>query len=205
MSTFDFNNAEPQRAMGALIPDDTVCLVVAKLRPGGHGPGNWLKTNKDGSCLMADFEFVVDGGEHDRRKFWSMMVTEGETDGQQKAANITRSKLRAMLESAHGVMPGDDSPEAIAKRQVSGWGAFDGLRFCAKIGVERGGLKDVTAGPNSERYPDKNTLKAVITPDERDYVSPGPQAARPANTNTAQAAAHAPAQRSGGGKPSWAN
>src|SRR5690606_10410982 len=123
MSDFDFNNAEPQRAMGALIPDNTVCLVVAKLRPGGQGPGGWLKTNNDGSCLMADFEFGIDGGEYDRRKFWSLFVTEGDTDGQKRAANITRSRLRAMLESAYGILPGDDSPEAIRKRQVAGWQA----------------------------------------------------------------------------------
>ena len=175
MSDFDFNNAEPQRAMGELIPDGTVCLVVATLRPGGHGPGGWLKNNNDGTCSMADFEFTIDGGEYDRRKFWNMMVTEGSTEGQQKAANITRSKLRAMLESAFGVHPGDDSPDAIAKRQVSGWGAFDGLKFCAKVGIEKGGLKDKTAGPNSERYADKNVLKAALTIDESDYINPGPQ------------------------------
>ena len=210
MSNFDFNNAEPQRAMGALIPDNTICLVVASLRPGGQGPGSWLKANNDGSCLMADFEFTIDGGEFDRRKFWSMMVTEGETDGQQKAANITRSKLRAMLESAFAIHPGDDTQDAVTKRQVSGWGAFDGLKFCAKIGVEQGGLKDKTAGPNSERWPDKNVLKAAITPDESDYINPGPQQA---GFQTAGSAVQSAAKAAGGGtaaavastKPAWAS
>lgn len=205
MSDFDFNSAEPQRGGGDLIPDNTVCTVVATLRPGGHGPGGWLKNSKDGSSLMADFEFTVEGGEHDRRKFWGNFVTEGQTEGQQKAAAITRSRLRAMLESAYGVQPGDDSPEAMAKRQVAGWQAFDGLKFCAKVGIEKGGLKDKTAGPDSERYTDKNTLKAAITPDEPDYIAVA-QAAGAAVKSAAKAAGGGTAAAAAGGaKPAWAS
>ena len=203
MSNFDFNTAEEQRATGSLIPDNTVVMVVAKLRPGGHGQDGWLKTNKDGTCLMVDLEFTVDGGDFDRRKFWSMMVTEGDTDGQQKAANISRSKLRAMLESAHGVNPSDNSPEAQAKRKVASYSDFDGLRFCAKVGIEAGGLKDKMAGPDSERYADKNTLKAVITPDEAAYVSPGAQT--PASGPAMAAAVAGIAKQTAAAKPAWAN
>jgi hypothetical protein len=203
MSDFDFNNAEPKRAMGALIPDNTVALVVAKLRPGGHGLGNWLKTNKDGNCLMADFEFVVDGGEHDRRKFWNMFVTEGETSGQQTAASITRSMLRAMLESAHGIMPGDSSDTAMEKRKATGWQTFDGLRFCARIGIEGGALKDKMAGSDSERWPDKNVLKAAITADQADYISPGPQSASSPQASGANNNAQKPAGPVS--KPAWAS
>lgn len=213
MNAMDFNNAEPQRAMGDLIPDNTVCLVVATLRPGGEGPGRWLKANNDRSCLMADFEFTIDGGEFDRRKFWSLFVVDGQTDGQQKAANISRSKLRAMLESAYGVQPGDTSPDAVAKRQIAGWQAFDGLKFCAKVGIEVGKLKVPAAGPNSERYPDKNVLKAAITPDEIIYINPGPQAAGmktagAALTSAANAAGGAvqqAVQQASAAKPSWAS
>lgn len=200
--SFDFNDAEPQRGSFELIPDGTICLVVASLRPGGHGPGGWLKPNNAGNCLLADFEFVIDGGEFDRRKFWTMFVTEGETDGQQKAANISRSRLRAMLESAFGVNPGDDSPEAIARRQVSGWQTFDGLKFCARIGVESG----------KDGYKDKNVLAGAVTPDEPDYIAPGPQtgnfqtvgavAGKVAAAAGAKAAANGAAKAAT--KPSWA-
>lgn len=211
MSMFDFNGADPQRGGGSLIPDNTVALVVATLRPGGHGPGNWLKNSGDGSCLMADFEFTIEGGDFDRRKFWGLFVTEGTSEGQQKAAAISRARLRAMLESAHNVHPGDDSPDALAKRQVAGWQAFDGLRFCAKIGIEKGGLKDKTAGPNSERYADKNVLKAAITPDELDYINPGAQTAgaRPVG-QVVQSAGQAVGGQTGAAvaaatKPAWAS
>lgn len=214
MSDFDFNNAEPQRAMGELIPENTVALLVINLRPGKSGPGGWLKTNSARDCEMLDLEFTVDGGEHDRRKLWEHWVTAGQTEGQQKAAAITRSKLRAVLESAFGVDPADDSETAMQKRQVSGWGAFDALRICAKIGVEKGGLKNKDAGPNSERYPDKNKVKAILTPGDADYIAPGPQSS--AGMQTAGAAVQRAAAKAGGGtaaaaqaaapaKPSWAS
>lgn len=203
MNNFDFSEAEPQRAGGgALIPDNTVALVVVKVRPGGSGHGGFLKASSTG-CEMLDLEFTIDGGDYDRRKLWSNYVTNGTTEGHEKAANITRSRLRAMLESARGVTPTDTSPAAIEARKAKGWADFDGLVFCAKIGIELGSLKDKTAGPQSERYDDKNIIKAVITPDEAHYIAPSPHAKaaaaaqKPANEGAAPAA--------GGAKPSWAS
>jgi hypothetical protein len=95
--------------MGDLIPENTVALVVINLREGGAGPGGLLKASNDGTAQMLDLEFTIDGGEFDRRKLWENWVTDGQTEGQQKAAAITRSRVRATLESAHGVNPGDDS------------------------------------------------------------------------------------------------
>lgn len=212
MSDFDFNNAEPQRAIGSLIPEDTICLLVLNVRPGQHGPAGWLKLNRDGTCEMMDLEFTIDGGDHDRRKLWENWVVAGQTEGQTKAGLITRSKLRAVLESAHGVDPADDSEAAMAKRQVAGWGGFDSLKFCAKIGIETGGLKDKTAGPTSERYPDKNRIKAILTPTDAEYINPGPQV----GMQTAGQAVQRGAAAAGGGtaaavksagavaKPAWA-
>lgn len=205
MSDFDFNEAEPQRSGGGeLIPDNTIALIVTKVRPGGNGPGGYLKNSNDGSCQMLDLEFTIDGGEFDRRKLWGNYVTNGTTEGQEKAANITRSRLRAMLESARGILPSDTSPAAVQARRANGWGDFDGLVFCAKIGIELGGLKDKTAGPQSERYADKNAIKAVITPDEASYIAPSPQAKasaaaqKPANEGSAPATGAAV-------KPAWAS
>lgn len=205
MTSFDFNEAEPQRAGGgSLIPDNTIALVVVKVRPGGVGPGGYLKRNNAGDAEMLDLEFTVDGGEFDRRKLWSNYVTSGVTEGQEKAGSITRSRLRAMLESARGILPTDNSPDAIAARRANGWGDFDGLVFCAKIGVEPGGLKDKMAGPQSERWDDKNVIKAVITPDEAHYIAPSPQAKAAAAAQGA-ANSNAPAAAQAAAKPSWAS
>lgn len=195
MSDFDFNNAEPQRAMGDLIPDNTVCLLVAHVRPGQAGPGGWLKEAQSGA-FMLDMEFTIDGGDHDRRKLWENWVTDGTTEGHAKAAAITRSRIRALLESVHGIDPADDSATALAARRIDGWGAIDGLRFCAKIGIEPGGLKDKTLSPQSERYADKNKIKAILTVADADYISPGPA------PTVAQKAV--PAAKASGSKPTWA-
>jgi hypothetical protein len=208
MSDFDFNNAEPQRAIGDLIPENTICLLVANVRPGGEGPGGWLKGSSTGAQML-DIEFTIDGGDHDRRKLWENWVTDGVTEGHAKAAAITRSRIRALLESVHGVDPADDSEAAMAKRRIDGWGAIDGLKFCAKLGIEKGDLKDKAAGPQSERYNDKNKIKAILTPADTDYINPGPQTV---GMTTAGAAVQRAAASAGGktaaavagAKPAWA-
>jgi hypothetical protein len=208
MSDFDFNYAEPQRAMGDLIPENTIVLLVASVRPGQHGPGGWLKLANSGAEML-DMEFTIDGGDYDRRKVWENWVTSGETDGQQKAAGITRSRIRAVLESVHGIDPGDDSETAMAARRLAGWGGLDGLKFCAKLGIEQGGLKDKMAGPQSERYADKNKIKAILTPSDAEYISPGPnqtgmQTAGKALKSAVAGAGAATQAAVGGAKPSWA-
>lgn len=195
--SFDFNGAEKQRS-GDLIPDNEICPVHMTVRPGGSGDGGWLKRNKDGNCLMLDCEFTVLEGPFTRRKFWTLLTVEGETEGQIKAVDITRSRLRAALESARGINPTDESDAAVAGRRVKGYGDFDGLRFVAVVGLEKG----------KDGYKDKNNLKAIVTPDRKDWTRLD-QANKPKG-----AAASGPAQTAkptqavkpaASGKPNWAN
>lgn len=206
--SYDFNDAEPQRGFsGDLIPDGTVALVAMTVRPGGQDDGGWLKASNDGGCLMLDAEFTIDGGDFDRRKLWGNYVIKGSTEGHDKAAGISRSFLRAALESSRGIMPSDASPGALEARKIASYGDFDGITFCARIGIEKGGLKDKTAGPDSERWPDKNRLFAV-TPDEDDYIAVGASTFKPVGAVAAAAVAKAGA-KSGvaapAGKPAWAS
>lgn len=190
MPMLDFSTAETQRA-GELIPDGTIAPVHTILRPGGAGDGSWLKRNKAGDCLMMDCEFLVIEGPFAKRKFWTLMTVEGETEGQQKAVSISHSRLRAILESARGIDPTDESQEAIKGRQVSGYQDFDGVRFVAVIGIEKG----------KDGYKDKNVLKAVVTPDRKDWSKleqvPSAHRGPAAQQNNA-------APKASGGKPSWA-
>jgi hypothetical protein len=207
--SYDFNDAEPQRGFsGDLIPDGTVALVAMTVRPGGQDDGGWLKASNDGGCLMLDAEFTIDGGDYDRRKLWGNYVIKGSTEGHDKAAGISRSFLRAALESSRGIMPSDTSPGALEARKIASYGDFDGITFCARIGVEKGGLKDKTAGPDSERWPDKNRLFAV-TPDEDEYIAVGASGGstfkavgKVAAAAVAKAGAKAAAPA---GKPAWAS
>lgn len=157
---FDFSNASTQ-GNGALIPKNTFARLIMNVRPGGAGDGGFLRRTKAGNGLMLDCEFTVVEGEHARRKFWGLFTVEGETEGQQKAIEISRSTLRAILESARGVKPSDASPEAAKARQVNSWDDFDGIEFIGLIGVEES--KD-------PQYADKNKLVAVITPDRKEYA-----------------------------------
>jgi hypothetical protein len=185
----DFNSADKQTNQGSVIPKNTVVPLQLNVRPGGAGPGGWLKRNNAGNALMLDCEFTVIGGEYERRKFWSHFVVEGESEGQKKAADITKQHIRAILESARGVEPSDESPDAIKARQLQNdYADLDGIRFVGVIGVQ-----------SQENYPDKNTLSVIVTPGRKDYtkleqiISHGP---KPAQSATAPVASK---------KPAWAS
>jgi hypothetical protein len=173
---YDYTDAPEQRG-NELIPADTVATVQLTIRPGGAGEGGLLKRSKDGACEMIDAEFVIVDGPHAKRKLWENLVIAGTTDGHAKAAEISRGKLRAILESARGIKPNDTSKEAREARTAE-LGDFDGLRFIAKIGIEKGRPKNDGTG---ESYPDRNTIAAVITPDRKDWhtVEQVPRPARP--------------------------
>jgi hypothetical protein len=107
------------------------------------------------------------------------MVLSGTTDGHAQAADITRSRLRAILESARGIKPTDVS-EAAKKARVADYKDFDGIRFLAKIGVE----------PAKGEYRAKNILAAVVTPDQKEWrpieqVEQPPSHATPATVTPA--------------------
>jgi hypothetical protein len=189
---YDFNNAEPQRE-GGLIPDGTIATVHLTIKPGSAGEGGWLKRSKNGESQALDAEFTVVNGPFAKRKFWTLFTLEGITDGQKKAGDISASKLRAILESARGIRPDDESDTAKAARRIDSYGDLDGLRFIAKIGVEK--------AKEGSGFKDKNTLDLAVTPDKKDWqkveqVAKPAQAAAPAGANGA-----APAIA----KPAWAS
>jgi len=192
---YDFGNAAPQRE-GGLIDDGTIATVHMTVRPGNAGEGGWLKRSKGGDSMAMDCEFTVVDGKFAKRKFWTLFTVEGTTDGHAKAAEISASRLRGILESAKGIRPDAEDDAAKNARRVNSWGDFDGLRFIAKIGIEAG----------KDGYKDKNSLVAAVTPDRKDYVKPE-QVAKAAGSFApiAQAAQKVTEGASaGGGKPSWA-
>jgi|SRR6187402_222411 len=188
---FDFNNADEQRE-GGLIAEGTIAVVHLTVRPGNSGDGGWEKRSKAGDSQALDCEFTVVDGPFAKRKFWSLFTVSGSTEGHAKAAQISGSRIRGILESARGIRPDDESEAAKNGRRISSYGELDGLRFVAKIGIEKG----------KEGYKDKNTLSAAVTPDRQAWVRVE-QVKAPATVSgpaiAAQQSAAAPA-----GKPSWA-
>jgi hypothetical protein len=193
---YDFNTAAEQRDFD-LIPADTIVTVRLKIRPGNAGESGWLKRSKDGQSEALDCEFVALDGEYAKRKrkFWSLLMVAGVTDGHKEAANISSQKIRAMLESAHGVRPDDISDAAKAARQITSWGDLDGLCFVCRVGIE----------PAQNGYKAKNKLDYVITPDRQDWHAvtqePAPAAAPTAASSTTAKPASAPAKIE---RPPWA-
>jgi hypothetical protein len=186
----DFNTAGPQRSLDP-IPDGTIVPVELTVRPGSAGEGGWLRRSKDGRSEALDCEFTVTEGEHAKRKFWALLTLDGATPGHNQAADISRRVLRAILESARGIRP-DDQSEAARKARVADYGDFDGLRFLVRIGVE----------PARDGYKAKNVLAEVITPDRMAWhaIEQAPKTVA-ANTAPTGAAATAPVAVA---KPQWA-
>jgi hypothetical protein len=155
--SLDFNTANEQRS-GDLIPEGTIVPVQLMIRPGNSGEGGWLKPSSTGSEGL-DCEFTVLDGPDAKRKFWQLLTVTGDTDGQKKAAEISGSILRAMLESAFAINPKDQSQEANAKRILDCYADLNGLRFLVKVGIRKG----------DGVYKDKNVIAAVITPDRKEW------------------------------------
>jgi hypothetical protein len=183
----DFNNAETQRSR-EVIPADTVAVIQMNIKPGDSGDGLWLKTSQDRKSKGLDCEFTVVDGEHAKRKFWSRLTLEGETDGQKQAIDISRRTLRAILESARGIKP-DDTSDAAKKARMADYADFDGIRFIGRIGVE----------PAKNGYAAKNTLLEVITPERKNW-HPVEQVKRDDRPTQSAASESAPAIA----RPEWA-
>lgn len=184
--TMNFNDAAPQKDGGSLIPEGTVVTAIMTLRSGGFGDDGYIAKSKSSGDDMLDTEFTItpNPNGYERRKVWKYMSFS------EKGAPVTRSQLRAALESAHGIKPNDDSKEAQAKRSVPSYGAFDGLPVCIKVGIEKG-----TGG-----YPDKNILRAFVTPDKAEYIKP--EGYIPVASPGQKSQASAPT--ASGSKPAWA-
>jgi hypothetical protein len=197
--TFNFNNAPTQRSF-EVIPDGTVATLHMTVRPGGAGEGGWLKRSKNHDSEGLDCEITVVDSEFAKRKFWILFTLGGVEDGHAKAAEISRGKLRAILESAHGIRPDDDSDAAQQARRTTSYGDFNNMRFVGRIGV----------APPQNGYKAKNTLDKVITPDlvgwhpVAQIDEPAPSAAPAAAATPAPSAAPPAALATTIKRPDWA-
>jgi hypothetical protein len=211
---YDLNDAQPQMApLGDLIPDGTFAKVRMNIRPGGVNgstplDANLLKASQSSDAKMLDCEFTIVDGPFARRKFWqNFTVAGGKLDekGASKGWNISKSILRAMIDSALGLNPQDMSEAAKQKRMLQGLKQLDGIVFAARIMIEPA---------SNPQYRDANKLANVVLPGEAPYaavmrgeaVTPDPINAKPRKEREASAQAGpawGSAAPSGGGVP-WA-
>jgi len=193
MSTWnDFNNADDQQSYD-LIPKGTLAKVRMTIRPGGHDDpsegwtGGYAHRNDKTGSVYLNCEFVVTEGPYARRKVWSLIGLHSPKGAEWM--HMGRAFIKSILNSARGVHPSDETPQAQNARRIQGLVDLDGIEFVAKIDLEKDAKGD-----------DKNAIKQAITPDHKEYgtlmgavSAPAPAAAATQTTNTATA-----------GRPSWA-
>lgn len=199
----DFNDAEQQQGFD-LIPKGTLVRVRMTIKPGGFDDpaqgwtgGYATQSFETGSIYLA-CEFVVLEGPFAKRKMWSnigLHSPKGPTWGQ-----MGRSMIRGILNSARGVHPQDNSPQAAAARRIQGFHELDGIEFLARIDVEK-----------DAKGEDRNVVKLAVEPDHKDYAAlMGATSARPsspaapARPSSPTGGYPAPQRPAPSGKPAWA-
>ena len=126
MSYFDFNNAEDQTGF-ELIPKGTLTVKVRMtIRPGGFDDpsqgwtGGYAAQSQTTGSVYLNCEFVVlEGGPSNkwaRRKMWSLIGLHSPKGPEW--ANMGRAFIKGILNSARGVHPGDNSPQAQQARRI---------------------------------------------------------------------------------------
>jgi hypothetical protein len=154
----DFNDAKQN---ANLIPKGTIAKVRLTIRPGGFDDpgqswtGGYARRGTTGSVYL-DAEYTVLEGPYAKRKVWSMIGLYSATGP--GWANMGRSLVRGILNSARGLSDKDNSPEAQNARRISGFADLDGIEFVARI--------DIGKDSNGE---EKNDIRQAVTRDHKEY------------------------------------
>jgi hypothetical protein len=170
--TIDLSKEQPQQARGP-IPAG-VYLLEIKLKPGSIGELDpYLLIAKNQRTRMLALEYMVVEGEHAKRKLFDYITVAADLsdnpdlppldakqrDNYNTSVRMGLSKLRAMIDSAHGLDTNDHSAEADTKRKFADWSALNGLRFWGQVEIR----------PARNGYRASNELFFVVTPGMPDY------------------------------------
>jgi hypothetical protein len=193
----DFNDAGRQQSGSfELIPEGTVAPVRMTVKG--------MKNSATGAVGL-DVEYIITAGPYAKRKIFNgfLGIDGNGSEGHNKMVSISRSFIRAVLESAYGIDPADDSAAAMDARRLGAYEGLDGVEFVARVKVEQ--PKDYIDKETGEKKPGKaKNLVEAVTPDDEDYKgftpakkAKGAGVSKPANGTTAVSA---PA----GNRPAWA-
>jgi hypothetical protein len=155
----NLNEAEaPTRdfTRGGVIPEDEEVRVVLNLLAGDdEETDNLLTCSKNSGIKYLAVEFTIIGGPYNKRKFWEnwALASSDDSGGHKKAIEISRTKVRAVVEAVREIKPTDNSAAANKQRNID-LGELDGMEFDCVLGIEEG----------KGEYKDKNLIKRVINP-----------------------------------------
>jgi hypothetical protein len=196
MSFFDFNNAAEQSSFD-LIPKGTLVKVCMTIKPGGYDDpsqgwtGGFATRNANTGSVYLNCEFVVLEGEYARRKMWSLIGLHSPKGPEW--TNMGRTFIKAILNSARGIHPGDNSQAAQNARRIASFADLEAIEFLGKVDLEK--------DQNGE---DRSVIRSAITPEHKDYAAlmrGDMPLATPAAPNTTLTPA---GQSSAPNRPSWA-
>ena len=146
-----------------IIPTGTLAKVRLTIRPGGFDDpaqgwtGGYATRGTTGSVYLSG-EFTVLEGPYARRKIFTLIGLYSPKGPDW--ANMGRSLIRGMLNSARGISDKDLSAQAQSARRISSFADLDGLEFVAKI--------DIGTDTNGD---EKNEVRAAVTPDHKEYAA----------------------------------
>jgi hypothetical protein len=188
----DFNDAKQNTNV---IPKGTLAKVRLTIRPGGFDDpaqgwtGGYATRGTTGSVYLSG-EFTVLEGPYARRKIFTLIGLYSRKGPDW--ANMGRSLIRGMLNSARGISDKDLSAQAQSARRISSFADLDGLEFVAKI--------DIGTDTNGD---EKNEVRSAVTPDHKEYaaIMGGAGAVAPPQTTAFAAQSSMPQP---GVRPSWA-
>lgn len=155
----NFNDAEEQMSY-ELIPHKTIAKVRLLIKKGNHVTDEftdgYATLSKAGTSIYLACEFVVLSGQYEHRKIWSNIglcnMNSRLGTGGDRYADIGRSMIKAILDSAHSLHPADKSPEAEKQRQIKSFADLDNLVCLAEITI------------NDKGDTRRNEVKTFITP-----------------------------------------
>ena len=154
----NFNDAEDQMSY-ELIPNKTIAKVRLILKKGNHitdeFTDGYATLSKAGTSIYLACEFVVLNAQYENRKVWSNIGLY--SDNSPKFAQIGRTMIKAILDSAHGLHPADKSPKAEKLRIIKSFADLDNLICVAEITID-----------DRDNKP-RNEIKTIITPDHAKY------------------------------------
>ena len=154
----NFSDADDQMSY-ALIPHKTISKVKMMVTRGGYVTEQWTDgyatKSKSSEAVYLACEFVVLGGQYDKRKIWNNIGLYSESST--KYADIGRATIKAILNSAKNLNPQDKSAQAESNRVIKDFGDLNDLEFVAEISV------------NDKGESPKNEIKVIITPDHAKY------------------------------------
>ena len=196
--SMDYNSAPRQNDGFSPIPHGTFLKVRQTIRPGaytdpaqGWHDGTPTQPERTGAIYI-NCEYTVECGEFHKRKFFGLIglwSAKGKTWG-----DMGRAAIRAMLDSARGVHPDDNTPQAVSARCINDFGDLDGLEFAVQIAVEK-----------DDRGDQRNVIKQIIEPGHPQYQAVMACASQAsAATPAAPAPSMATPRTQQASKPVWA-